>query len=894
MPNKVCIYPQPPKGIAKMQTNTLLLATDQGDHDTLLEAQRLIETRATKDGYDRYVRHQDSAVTNLGGHAAAEAVKLIRGSIPLVSEKIALWVAANTHGGRGKRHAALAVISRLDADLLAFLSLNCVFAGITQEQQIVSIQSSIGGQVEAEIMGLDLEEAQGRKVALRIKQKVASNGSFSQRKRVFNKLSKEHLPDHVSWTQEYRVRMAEPLLNAVLLALPDLFELITLPVGVNRRQTIIRLTDEGVQTMASLRESMAWMAPIHRPMVVPPRPWTDMDTGCYYEPRAARTVKLVRTYNKDHKALIRKSIADGTMPLVLEAVNSAQSTAWAINRDIFDLVDWCFQTGQKVGHIAPNALLPIPAKVDAELWEAMDPKDRKQHRIDLAGRHERNRAIVSDQAVMLRDMETARELLDYAAFWLPHNLDFRGRVYPVPHFNHQRSDPIKALFQFSVGKPLGDFGAGWLSIHLANCGDFEKVSKKPFDARLDWVEDNELMILRVGNDPQGTVDIWKEADSPFMFVAACIDYTRWVRSGRSTGYVSHLAVALDGSNSGLQHYAAALRCSGEAALVSLTPCDTPADLYQTVADQVKAVVSAEAAEGSAIAQQVLDAGITRSLVKRNVMTFAYSSEQFGFRQQLMTDLMAPLNEKVFLGQLDTNPYAVFRKDKDGKDTTDLDGGFSVSGYLAAKVWKAVTETVTQATEGMDFFKRLAATLAHEKQPLVWTTPLGLPVVHRYSVWETKRVSLNLYDRTMPVVDAGVDAKITEDGQVMRRVMINMRTAPTDRIDKDKARSAVAPNVIHSMDGSHLMLTVINAAREGITDMALIHDSFGTHAGSTARFFDIIRESFVEMYEAYCPFEETLAFAQSVLSEEGQEKLPALPTKGDMDLNLVLEAQYAFA
>lgn len=862
--------------------------------DDLLTAQRDIETRASKDGYDRYIKAQDSAISNLGGHAAAEAVKLIRGSIPLVSAKIAAWIAENDHGGRGRRHVALATLKRFDPDLLAFLTLNSIFAGITQDRQLVTTQYFIGGQVENEVMALDLEEAQGRKVAGRIKAKVAQNGSYHQRKRVFSKLAKEHLPEHQPWTQEQRVRIAEPLLNAALMALPDLFELTTLPVGVNKRQTVIRLTDEGVQTMADLRESMAWMTPIHRPMVVPPRPWTGMDTGCYYEQRTARTVKLVRTYNKDHKDMIRKAVADGTMPAVLDAVNAIQSTAWAINKDILDLVTWAFNTGQRISGIAANELLPVPEKLDKDVWEAMSKTERKRHRIALAGIHERNRGIVSDQAVLLRDLETARELVDYAAFWLPHNLDFRGRVYPVPHFNHQRSDAIKAMFQFSEGKPLGEYGAGWLSIHLANCGDFEKVSKKPFDARLDWVEDNELMILRIGTDPKGTVDLWKEADSPFMFVAACIDYTRWVKAGRSNDYVSHLAVALDGSNSGLQHYAAALRSKEEAALVSLVPCDKPADLYQTVADQVTEAVKAEAAEGNELAQQVLDAGITRSIVKRNVMTFAYSSEQFGFRQQLMDDLMRPINDDVFLGKRDANPYAVFRKDADGNPTDDLDGGFTASGYLAAHVWKAVTRTVTKATEGMDYFKRLAAVLAHERLPLVWTTPLGLPVVHRYSIWETKRVSLNLYDRALPVVDAGVDAKVTDDGKVLRRVLINMRTAPTDRIDKDKARSAVAPNVIHSMDGSHLMLTVLNAAAEGMQDFALIHDSFGTHAGETHRFFEIIRESFVEMYANYCPFEETHDYAMSVLSEDGAERLPALPSKGDMDLLDVLNAEYAFA
>lgn len=865
----------------------------------LFAAQRDIELRASKDGFDRYIKNQHNAVHNEGGHASSEAVKIIRGCIPLVADKVREWLDANDHGGRGKRHAALAVLKRFDPDLMAFLALNGVFAGITKAQTVAAIQTHIGGQVEAEVMAQDIAELQGRKVAQRIASVTSRQGNERNRKKVFNKLAAEQLPDHEAWTQDVKVRVAEPLVNAVLMAVPELFELVTLPKGVNNRATIIRLTDEGVQMFAKLQESMAWMAPIHRPMVVPPRPWVAFDTGCYYEPRTARTVKLVRTFNKDHKALIRQALQDGQMDMVLGAVNTIQNTAWSINRPILDLVKWCydqnFDFNNQLG-LPPTHLLSIPKKLDADKWEAMSPQQRKGHRMTLAGIHERNRGIVSDQAVLLRDLETADELCSYAEFWLPHNLDFRGRVYPVPHFNHQRSDPIKAMFQFSNGEPLGEFGAGWLSIHLANCGDFDKISKDDFDARLQWVEDNEFFILSVAKDPQGTVDQWKDADSPFMFVAACMEYASWVQTGRQEDFVSHLPVALDGSNSGLQHYAAALRSKNEAGLVSLLPSATPSDLYQTIADIVLELVSKDAAEGDALAVRCLDAGITRSLVKRNVMTFAYSSEQYGFRQQLMEDLMRPLNELVFLGKLDRNPYAINRIDREtGEVLDDLDGGFTASGYLAAKVWQAVTRTVTKATEGMEFFKRVAATLAHEAKPLLWTTPLGLPVMHRYSVWETKTLELFLYDRSMPVTDARTKDKLTPDGLgVIRRVEMNLRTKPLDRIDKDKARSAVAPNVIHSMDGSHLMLTVLNAAEEDMSDFALIHDSFAVHAGKTHRFFQIIRESFVEMYDAYCPFEEVDAYARAVLSDEGLTKLPDLPTKGDMDLLDVLNADYAFA
>lgn len=865
------------------------------DNATLITAQREIELRSATDGYNRYIKQQDSTSASMGGHSTSEAVKMIRGSIPLVSAEVTKWIEANTKPGRGKRHAALAVLNRFDPDVLAFLALNSIFAGITKEHTVAAIQTHIGGQIEAEVMALDIQQLQDKKVAARLKAVTAKQGSARNARKAFNKLAHEHLPEHEAWTQDVKVRVAEPLVNAVLLALAEMFELKTLSRGKNDRQTVIRLTDAGVEMFGALRESMAWMQPIHRPMVVPPRPWTSMDTGCYYEERSARTVKLVRTFNKDHAKLVRAAIADGSMDYVLEAVNAIQSTAWAINRPIFELVRWVFEEGIGGLGVCPNKLMDVPPRMEPEVWSAMTDEQRKGHRIELGGIHERNRAIVSDQAVLLRDLETAKDLLDFDSFYLPHSLDFRGRVYPVPHFSQQRADPIKAMFRFAEGHPLGEFGIGWLSVHLANCGDFEKVSKKSYDARLQWVEDNEAMILAIGENPYATLNLWADADSPFMFVAACLEYAAWAKAGRQDTFVSYLAVALDGSNSGLQHYSAALRATDEAALVSLLPCDHPADLYQTVADTVQAEMELEAAEGHELAIACLKVGVSRKLVKRNVMTFAYSSEQFGFRQQIMTDTMGALNEAVFLGKAESNPYAMPRKDKEGNLTGEMDRGFAASGYLAAKVWQAVTRVVTTATEGMAFFKAVAGALAHEAKPLVWTTPVGLPVMHKYSVWDVKTVELFLYDRAMAVTEAKGRDKLDPEGRgVLRRVESNIRTKPQDRIDKEKARSAVAPNVIHSMDGSHLMLTVLSASGRGIEDFALIHDSFGTHAGKTQAFFQIIREAFVEMYDNYCPFEEVYQSAYAVLSDEGREKLPVILTKGDMDLSVVLDAPYAFA
>lgn len=862
----------------------------------LLEAQRDMEQRSQAEGYARFNKQQESTRVNEGPYATVEATKVIRGCIPLVSSELTAWLKSV------RRHKALSTLRRFDDDTLAFISLNQVFTGVMSHHTLPKVMVHIGTIIEGEVIAQDIEAAQDKKRNFaRIKAQVSKQGSKRNRAKVLKKFQKEHVPDHEAWTNDFKVKVGEPLVHCLLKALPSIFELATQRGKGKHAETFVRLTPEGTSLLSNLREAIAWGQPIHRPMVVIPRRWEGLNTGCYYDEKAARNVRLVRTFNSDHRRLINQAAKDGSLDHVLEAVNHIQETPWAINKPVLDVIAHCWENGIDIPGLPVANLAPLPPRMPQEQYEAMSDFEKKGFKINIGQLREKNRGIVADRAVMLRDLETAKELARYDRFYLPHNLDFRGRVYPVCHFSHQRADHIKAMFRFADGCPYGEFGAAWASVHLANCGDFGKVSKASFEERLQWVEDNEEAILSVGRDPLGTIDYWSSADKPFSFLAACVEYGSLSQftdgGGLQSDFVGYLPVALDGSNSGLQHYSAALRAEDEAKLVGLVPGEQPCDLYETVAKDVGSRVrqdQAEARQGSSggldtPAVRAGDVGISRSLVKRNVMTFAYSSAQYGFRQQLLEDTMAPLNDAVLMGKQEANPWSLPREDG------TADGGFQMSGYLAGHIYRSVTSIVKKATEGMEFFKRVAQVLAQHDEPLIWTSPVGLPIVHKYSEWDTKEVKLFLYDKAVAVTEAKAWDHLTEDGEgVIRRVQANIRTRPLETLDRDKQRSAVSPNVIHSMDGAHLMLTVLDAKDAGIESLALIHDSFGTHAGRTAEFSQIIRQAFVNMYENYCPFETVLEAARSVLEPQYHSQLPEVPEKGSLSLETILEADYAFA
>lgn len=85
-------------------------------------------------------------------------------------------------------------------------------------------------------------------------------------------------------------------------------------------------------------------------------------------------------------------------------------------------------------------------------------------------------------------------------FWLPHNVDFRGRSYPVPpHLNHLSGDLGRSLLLFAKGKPLGPNGLNWLKLHVINLTNLKKGTS--VQDRLKYANENMENILESAAKP---------------------------------------------------------------------------------------------------------------------------------------------------------------------------------------------------------------------------------------------------------------------------------------------------------------------------------------------------------------------------------------------------------
>jgi DNA-directed RNA polymerase len=379
-------------------------------------------------------------------------------------------------------------------------------------------------------------------------------------------------------------------------------------------------------------------------------------------------------------------------------------------------------------------------------------------------------------------------------------MDFRGRVYALPRFSFARGDHVRALFLFKNGAPITEKGTYWLQVHVANCWaqkgpDGIGLDKKPLDERVQWVQENLNLITAHVADPLGTSATsavsFVKADSPFLFLAGCRELVAALSIGPA--YVCHLPVSFDGSCSGLQHLSAAMRAS-EGALVNLTDTEEANDIYSIVAEEARRIIEADAQgqdeKKRNYAQLFLSYkggnGIDRKLLKRNCMTFCYSSEAPGMGDQQYEDLMTPLQTEAVRNK--TPHHFGTRKEQ-----------AAAARYMGRVAYAAITTVVKKPAEAMDYLKDLAGALAHEGKAVRWVTPAGLPCINRYHEVTTKTLQLWLHNE---------------------RISVNVANGHGPALLKKKCQQAIAPNFVHSMDAAHLLLTVGAAADEGITTSRL--------------------------------------------------------------------------
>lgn len=830
--------------------------------DDLMSVQLQLEEEMTRRGAEAYLRNVSRAVQAGREDGTSYGQTILSHRLDALAEAIDAWKSEAGIGRAGNRNTAYQRVKDVDSKLLAYLTLKGVLAGVSGLRTLQLVGVTIGTAVEDELRLSLIREAE-RKAYERLV-KGAMKRTSAHYKHVYAVRTADKLEDGWQrWTRVDRLHVGLRLLD-ICMATLGLVEITHQKIDKEQSVKYVKATPETLEWIEKKNDAVRYLRPVYEPMVVQPRDWTTPYDGGYISSNV-KPLKLVKTKNRAYLEELKAT----DMPIVYEAVNALQRTPWQINSRILEVMQTLWDNGSELAGLPPRDGLPLPSKPDDI---ATNEEAKKAYRVEAAKVHVKNLSILGHRIGLNMTLDVARRYEKFRKIFFPYQLDFRGRIYAVPHLNPQGSDYQKALLRFANGKPLGSEGWKWLAIHGANVAGYDKVS---LEDRVNWVLENEDEILAIAANPYdhrgwasavGDVEI----DKPWQFLAFCFEWAGYAEHGES--FVSKLPVAMDGSCSGIQHFSAMLRDEVGGSAVNLVPRDLPADVYQLVANRVMEQCERDIAEGTddelrhtedghpflkegtkTLAKQWLEFGITRKTCKRSVMTLAYGSKEFGFKEQVMEDILFPARHAG-------KPFP-FRGD-----------GFQAAAYMAKAIWVAVNKVLVKAGEAMRWLQHAASLAASEELPVRWTTPVGFPVMQAYPDVEARKV------------------KTAINGRLVYLLMNKEK----DKLDRRSQSQGIAPNYVHSCDAGHMMLTIVRAKQQDIDNFAMIHDSFGTTAGDVENLYHVVRESFVEMYSEIDVLESFRDEIWQQLSEKNRKKLEDLPAKGTLDITQVCNSRYCFA
>lgn len=700
------------------------------------------------------------------------------------------------------------------------------------------------------------------------------------------------------WTDRQKVHIGRALLCIFRESTETMFDGAPLLSEVDGG-TKFCLSDAAVQHFAKLSSHQVQSFTLYHPMVVPPRKWTERNLfrGGYVSNRVKRYAVVKGAGKRDVDRFMHMN-----WDRILPPLNAIQETPWRVNRVMLEALDWAYNSLTKreafrkhgIGKLV--ACDPIPFPEEPEGYRTNEEIKKAHNKVCFLIRS-RNREDKSRRIAAEMTLKMGKRYADYDAIYFPHNMDSRGRIYPLPAvLNPQGPDYVKALLEFSKGEPIeNEEAACWLAIAGANAYGNDKVS---LQERVEWVEDHEEMIFSIAADYQHDLR-WIQNDGdtvsePFGFLRFCLEWTAFKEQGY--GYVSHMVVPVDATCSGLQHYGAMMRDEIGGRAVNLVPGLERQDIYGDVAKVVIRMLHAdlkvnevitfgkELDEGqqfdddgkklkkknrkkdrsirrAEVAQGWIDFLITRKETKKQVMVVPYAgkfSSCLAYTREAVADRL-------------NKGYTV------SWSLEDVAEHSARTNYLAGLIWKAIDQGVVKGKLAMKWLSEVATQWAEVAngtvvadpydRRMVWDTPDGFEVLHYREDESRIRLETNF--------DGRVDLVMYE---------YNGRLNPSDMA------LAVAPNFVHALDATLLRATVYKAQDIGIQHFGMIHDSFGCHARHMARFLqECVKPAFVEMYQDNDVLEQ---FRQTFV-----EIIPDLappPEKGTLDLSGVLSSEFFFS
>lgn len=755
----------------------------------------------------------------------------------------------------GAGHSSAALLDGLPTATVAFVVARAVLDGIALHRPLTACAAAVGQALEDEKKYTSLrkaargvlKDAKGKTGTTSVWQDLKrrlrrdARGGRSRKQAMARQVAAQVGADYSGWARRDRIRLGVTMVELLRIH-TGLIEIQLTPRDGRRPHAVVVATGAALNWLEQADARNEVLTPVYLPMRTKPADWVDCWTGGYRLNAMLRR-PVVKTRDKQVVAAVAKANPE----IVLRAVSTVQRVPWRVNKAVYAVAKALWDSGAPVAGFRERVEEPCPPR-----YQGHDEGERQRNTRDRADWRRHFHQNRGRRVTVSKTMHLAAVHLKAPEFYFPHQADFRGRLYPQPFFLQPQSDDLgRGLLEFARGKVIRDRTAAEY-FQGAGAGFFG-VNRVAQARRVEWARAHADRIAAAAADPLG-YRWWLEAESPFQFLAWCIEHAAWSKAPAQ--FVSRVRVPLDGSNNGLQLYSLLTRDEVGAAATNVTPSDAPQDVYQVVADKatLRLLADADPETGPVSVQwlEFLGGRVPRGYVKRPTMTLPYGS--------------------TFHSCVNYTRDA-YEEDRTAGRPTPFEtlggGGYRACTVLARHVWGAIGDTVGCARGAMDWLRLVSDVASKSGVELRWTAPSGWPVVQRYTKYDSKRIRTAVGDSVRFI-------RYRED---------------RDELAPVQQANGVAPNFIHSLDAAVLAFAVCRARERKVHDVAVIHDSFNVLAADADAMARTLRDVVADVFTP-----DLLADFRDEIQKQlpAGVDLPPLPEYGTLDVQEARGAQYLFA
>lgn len=227
------------------------------------------------------------------------------------------------------------------------------------------------------------------------------------------------------------------------------------PIELNKFQNFVCFNKYFIgYYFLSLTKSFSMMIQIQKtlPMIYKPLKWKNLQIGSHY----LRFTPLAKIESGNRDSVESYNISNTSK--VMKVLDNLGNLKWRINKNVLDIIEFLWASGGNKAQI-PKRFNDV--NLTKEMIKDISPKE-KYKILRLAQENADNHSKRSDFLIKL---SIARDFAGINEIYYPHNIDYRGRAYPIsPHLNHLGSDLSRGLLEYAESKPIGKNGLRWMKV----------------------------------------------------------------------------------------------------------------------------------------------------------------------------------------------------------------------------------------------------------------------------------------------------------------------------------------------------------------------------------------------------------------------------------------------